>query len=164
MANPPVVAMATLEVFRVIGQPGRWRVGGNNTARALEKPERRARIVADPLAVDLIGVLADSEVVRPLHPGQVHVDLHLRVMLGPRPLHAMFLELLETLRIRRLELEDVPLARLAEAAPGPVERPAEVAPVRAHPELLPGRFVDFVHLHADRSQVGNEARLLPPPG
>src|SRR5690606_5808672 len=77
-----------------------------------------------------------------------------------RPLHAMFLELLETLRIRRLELEDVPLARLAEAAPGPVERPAEVAPVRAHPELLPGRFVDFVHPHADRPQVGHQASLF----
>src|SRR5690606_31246373 len=79
-------------------------------------------------------------------------------------LHAMFLEFLEALRVRRLELEDVPLARLAEAAPGPVERPAEVAPVRAHPELLPGRFVDLVYLDADRSQVGNEARLLPLPG
>src|SRR5690606_38861763 len=60
--------------------------------------------------------------------------------------------------------EHVPLRRLAEAAPGTVERPAEVPAVLAHLELLAGRLVDLVHLDADRSQVSDQPRFLSVPG
>src|SRR5690606_12507439 len=151
-------------VVRIIREARRRGVGLDDPARALEEPKRLTRIVADPLAVDLIGVLANREVVGPLHPGQMHVDLHLRVMLGPRLLHALPLQLLEALRVRRLELEHVPLRRLAEAAPGTVERPAEVPPVVAHLELPPGRLVDLVHFDTDRPQVSDQPRFLSVPG
>src|SRR5690606_28492593 len=138
--------------------------GLDDPAGTLEEPERLTRVVADPLAVDLIGVLANREVVGPLHPGEMHVDLHLAVVLRAGLLDAVAFQLGEPLRVRRLEFEHVPLARFAEPAPGTIERPAEVAPVLAHLELLAGGLVDLVHFDTDRPQVSNEARLLPLPG
>ena len=113
MAEVVVVAEPALEPGRVLGD-ARRRPGGVDDAAGLgEQPLGGVAVGADPLDVQIVGVLADREVHRAGQPGQVHVDLHLRPVLRLRLGDALRDELAEALRRVGLELD----ARARSSAP-----------------------------------------------
>ena len=81
MAEVVVVAEPALEPARVLGD-ARRRPGGVDHAAGLgEQPLGGVAVGADPLDMQVVGVLADRDVHGAGQPGQVHVDLHLRPVL-----------------------------------------------------------------------------------
>ena len=84
MAGVVVRAEPALEPVGIVADPGRRPRCEDDPPGARDQPLRLLVVDPHPLGVERVGVLADGEVERPGEPGQMHVDLHLRPVLGLR--------------------------------------------------------------------------------
>ena len=82
MADVVVRAHAALVPGGILADAGRRPLGKNHPAGLLDQPVRHVLVGVDPLDVQRVCVLAHGNVERAADAGQMHVDLHLRGMLG----------------------------------------------------------------------------------
>ena len=133
----------------------------DDAAGLREQPLGGVAVGADPLDVQIVGVLADRDVHRAGQPGQVHVDLHLRPVLRLRLGDALRDQLAEALRRVRLELDDVPGLRRLEEAERDAHRASRRSDRRAPRRATAGRSRDRPRARSRRCAAGC-GRAAPP--
>jgi hypothetical protein len=165
MAGVVVGAEPALEPVGIVADPGRRPRREDDPPRAGGQAFCLLVVDPHPLGVEGIGVLADREVERPGEPDQMHVDLHLRPVLGLGLTNAVLPQLGEGPRVVGLELQDVPgSGGFGDAEPDAIEAAAEVAAVRLHMPLPAGLGIEVEHRDADPAEVADQPLLLKPAG